>query len=61
MDDVVVLNFHPRLGHVVEPLERQFGDASEHLHQSSLEPAPEGLLLSVLIRAVGQSSFMNNT
>ena len=37
MDGAVVLDFHPRLGHFVEPLERQFGDAFEHLHQPPLE------------------------
>ena len=61
MDGAVVLDFHPRLGHFVEPLERQFGDAFEHLQEPPLERPPERLLFPVLIGAVGQRSFMNNT
>ncbi len=60
MHGAVVLDLHPRLGHLVEPIERQLGDAVEHRHEPSLECAPERLLLAVLVGAVGQRPLVDD-
>ena len=57
----VVLDFHPRLGRFVESVERQVRHAIEHSHQPPLERSPEGLLLPVLIRAVGQRPLVDDS
>ena len=54
MHRAVVLDFHPRLGRFVEKRERQLGDAVEHVHQPTLERAPECFLLAILVGAVGE-------
>ena len=54
MHRAVVLHFHPRLGRLVQELERQLRDAVEHPHQPPLDRSPKRLLLAVLIRAVGK-------
>ena len=61
MHGAVVLDFHPRLGRFVEQLERQLGDAVEHLHQPPLERSPERLLLAVLIGAVGERPLVDDS
>ena len=50
----VILLLDPGLGRLIEQFERERGLALEHGHQPSLDAAPEGLLLGVLIRRVRQ-------
>ena len=56
----VVLDFHPRLGHFVESLERQVSHAIEHSHQPPFKRSPEGLLLPILIGATGKRSLVDD-
>ena len=51
----------PGLGRLVEPIQREGLLALEHGHQPSLDAAPEGFLLGVLVRAVRQRGLMNDT
>ena len=42
-------------------VERQLGDAVEHLHQPPLERPPERLLLAVLVGAVGERPLVDDS
>ena len=54
----VIFLFHPSLGGQVQVLEGQLLTALEHGHQTSFESSPEGLLLGVLVRRIGQGRLV---
>lgn len=56
----VVLNFHPGLGCFIEQFQGQVRNPVEHLHQPTLECAPERLLLPILIWAVRESLLVDD-
>jgi hypothetical protein len=56
----VVLKLDPRLGGLVEQLQGELLAALEHRHQSALHRGPEGLLLGILIRAVGERGLVQD-
>jgi hypothetical protein len=56
----VVLDFDPGLCGFVEKIERQVREALEHLHQASFESGPKGLLLAILVGAVGKRPFVDD-
>ena len=56
----VVLPFHPRLGGLVQQLEGQGLFTFEHGHQPPFDAAPEGFLLGVLVRGIGQGRLVHD-
>jgi hypothetical protein len=61
VDRAVVLDFHPRLGGLVEKFERQLRRALEHPHETAFERAPKRLLLAVLIGAVRKRPLVHDS
>ncbi|TFH49896.1 MAG: hypothetical protein E4H01_03355 [Lysobacterales bacterium] len=55
----VVFHFDPGLRGLVKPRQRQLRAAVQHREQAAFNLAPEGFLLAVLIRAVGQGRLMH--
>ena len=57
----VIVHLVPGLSGLVEKFEGETVNALEHRHESSLNCAEESLLFAVLMRAVLESCFVNDT
>ena len=56
----VILLLAPGLGRQIQLINGETGFAFQHRHQTSFDPAPEGLLFSVLVRRIRQRRLVQH-